>query len=330
MKRKTVRELAGVASLLATAAMSWSCGPWPSPVGGEDAGASASGGSAPSGGSGGTNPGECGGSTTPDAGAGDAAAGSAGFAGRDAADATLVLSTSTLTFGAVECGGGSNPPQSFTITNSGNSTLDWSGTVTPTPTFFSLAPAEGALAPGAQVTVTVTPSAVPANSVPWNDVPDLKRVISIVGDPAGAQTIAVEEKLIGDSFDWSPASLDFGSVPIGSSKTLSITARYGSSTLARSLDSKVWFFWPSMCDASHPESWSVTFSPRATGLQSTTLTLSSLGGGPSCTPQSIHAQGSGFIVDAEGCSITGAPAGTPCGSGVFCSAPGPARSVTCN
>ena len=280
-------------------------------------------------GSGGTSAGTGGsvaGSGGAASGAGGAAAGSGGSAGSGgagAAGAALALSTPSLTFAPVNCGGGVNPPQSFTITNTTNGALAWTGSVSSSPAFFSIAPTGGTLASGATVTVTVTPTTVAANSVAWIDVPTLNRIISIFGDPAGARTIAVKEQLFGAAFDWSPASLDFGPVAIGTSKTLLLTANYGISTNLPVLgSSSVNTFTPSSFDGLHPYSWSVKFAPTAVGLQGATLTLGTQQNIVSCTPQTITTRGIGSVVGAQGCMISGAPMGTPCGVGTVCGLPG--------
>ena len=191
-------------------------------------------------------------------------------------------------FAEVPCGGGANPPQIFTITNKSAESIDWSSSVGPSPAFFTLEPSSGRLAPGAIAAITVTSPSVPAKSVSFTDLNALKRTLSIVGDPCGTLTLSVEQPLSGAFFDWSPLMLDFGSVPLGSSKELLVSVYNGSS-----LNSDNAAFVPKMdgATANWARLWHVTFTPTAVGPQSAAMTWFS--SRPYCTPNTFIAQGIG-------------------------------------
>ena len=257
------------------------------------------------------------------AGASGASAGTggatAGTGGAGPGATALVLSTPSITFLQVFCGENQSQTQSFTITNTSRSAIAWSGTSS-RPAIFSIAPAGGTLAPDAVVEVKVAPLRV-ANSVAWQDYPTVKGTVSIVGDPAGTRTVAVSENLFGDAFTWSPASLDFGDVPIGSSKSLSITAGYGISTSGVVFgSSNAFVFEPSSLNYPNVYTWTVTFKPTALGPQSSTMALGSQFHSTvlACTPQTFPAKGTGTLVGAAGCFLSGAVPGTPCGDGKVC------------
>jgi hypothetical protein len=146
------------------------------------------------------------------------AANTGGTAGSGGGSATghLVVSTLGVSFPVATCNGIASPPQSFTLSNGFNAPIDWGTTLTESFPFFSIAPTGSSLLPGETVTVTVSPLALAPSSLPPNFQPNFSGTIAISGDSAGTQFVSVSETVTGIDITWTPTTLDFGMVPIGS------------------------------------------------------------------------------------------------------------------
>jgi len=120
----------------------------------------------------------------------------------------------------------------------------------------------------------------------------MNRTVSIVGDPCGTLTLSVEQLVSGARFGWSPLELDFGSVPLGTSKELLVSVSPDGTKLTANNGAFVTKVDAPPADPSS-RLWHVTFTPTAVGPQSATMTWSSSLWNTACTPDTFTAQGIG-------------------------------------
>lgn len=247
--------------------------------GGESGGiAGASSGGAPAGGCSGAEP-SCAGM------AGTAgASGSSGSGGSNGDPSLpLLLSTNLINFPATECG--STPTsKTFTITNPSSVTKTWSSSPAGAVTFIA-EPAGSSLAPGEVVTVTVTPPFVPTHSRPSGSDPLMTGGLRI-GDGGNYQFITLSEPIAGAFYSWTPANLNFGSVPLNTSATLHLTQSGDSSGRPAGNN-------PAFVATISPLSWhewTFTFNATTVGTQTATFTwLSVPYNRAPCTPDTFTA-----------------------------------------
>jgi hypothetical protein len=132
----------------------------------------------------------------------------------------LTLSTAAIAFGATTCGKQA-APQPLSLTNSGNATLAWSASLANTsPVLYTVSPAmAGSLAAGGSIELTITPGPIPAaSSVQANFYGDtLTFNTNVIGDAAHIVTLSETAK--GAILAFNPTSVDFGDVPIDTTRT---------------------------------------------------------------------------------------------------------------
>jgi hypothetical protein len=128
------------------------------------------------------------------------------------------VSPMTLDFGLVGCGSTTAAAvQTFTIDNPSASPVTWTASLGKgTSSAFTLAPTTGMLAPGQSANVTVTPLAVPkSSSTAANALGDLVNVTL----NSSSVNVTLKETAQGAVLVFNPASLPFGSTPVGSQLT---------------------------------------------------------------------------------------------------------------
>ena len=210
-------------------------------------------------------------------------AGSAGIAG--AGPGILNVSIQNLYLYG-EC---TVPPQTFTISNTGQSPLTWTAAVG--APLVTLAPSSSTLLPGNEVTVTVSVT------TPVQLSSEQSFQITITSDIAAQPptlvqvTYAVSGTLIGVQPD-----IDFGEVPLGQTKMVSVPAPpHGTVELALGSSNHV-FSVPNLL--LHAENhWTLYFTPSVLGPQSSTLQIIVPfgSGGPPCpSPNLFAARGVGI------------------------------------
>lgn len=126
----------------------------------------------------------------------------------------IALSTASLSFSA-NCGGTAATAQTFTITNTGNQPMSWTGAITSGTYYAFSPPGNPSLAAGGIDTVTVTPVALASgadpNTATYADT--ITITTNIVGDTA--HPVALGETPLGDVLSISPLTLPFGDLPVG-------------------------------------------------------------------------------------------------------------------
>lgn len=221
-----------------------------------------------------------------------AAAGQTNSAGASGATAaTLVLSTYSLDIEG-EC---SAPGQSVTISNPSDSPITWTAeVVAQPPTYFPLPvyidPLSSTLLPGGSVVMHVSP---------FPSYPVLTRNTAWPGTISLTQdvSIAVLYGVRGFRAATLPEDIDFGAVPLCENKTLSVPTFGVDGTiprLAASYDSDfvVWGLHTATPPPWDKPPWTLSFSPRALGPRTTTLTVTS-SDGIVCAPNNFAARGVG-------------------------------------
>jgi hypothetical protein len=124
----------------------------------------------------------------------------------------------TLDFGLVNCGSPTTAaPQTFMIINPSQYQVAWTAALAKGATSaFSVAPTMGSLAPGQSTAVTVTPMAVPqASSTSSNALGDIVDVTL----NSSSINITLKETAQGAVLVFNPASIPFGSTPLGNPLT---------------------------------------------------------------------------------------------------------------
>jgi hypothetical protein len=197
----------------------------------------------------------------------------------DDGSATDPLSISPATSSAgplimqASCGAQSVGGQ-FTITNISGAPVTWSasdGLATP---LFSVSPAGSTLAPGASVLVAVTGPPIPAVTRVGIIEESAIALTSASGGQTFTDDVVVAEAADGCNVMLTPASLDFGEVPVGSTATLSAAFStllcYG--TQQGFSEPVVPMGTPFAASKSSTGGATVTFTPQATGAVQSTLT----------------------------------------------------------
>jgi hypothetical protein len=243
--------------------------------------------------------------------------------GPPGADASGVLSVSVgdLSLPARYCDGAPWPAVPFLITNGGTTPFTWAAAAVEPRPYFTLSPSGGTLAAGGQASIDVVPSAIPPNSVPDSDDGPLTRSIQIRTDAGDTAYVTVHEVIAGVFLAFSPAQLSFGTIPVGTMQSLTLSY----SLLPNALTVQPYATLASNDPAftSAPSSTfqgliqTVTFAPTSAGPHAATLTLNAEG---VCTiATSLAATGTGALTNAAACAAAGAATGTPCGAaGMIC------------
>lgn len=128
------------------------------------------------------------------------------------------VAPTTLDFGSTNCGSPkAAAAQTFTIVNPSPFQVAWTAVLAKgASSAFSLAPAMGSLAPGESVPVTVTPALVPqASSTSINALGDVVEVTL----NSSSINVNLKETAQGAVLVFNPASIPFGSTPLGSPLT---------------------------------------------------------------------------------------------------------------
>jgi hypothetical protein len=180
------------------------------------------------------------------------------------------------------------PPQTFTISNAGESALTWTAALS--APLIAVAPSSSTLLPGAEITVSVSAKAL-VQLLSGQTV-----VITISSDVAAQPPAvisvfyAVRGILIGVQPD-----IDVGEVPLGQSKTVSVPVPTRTVELALGSGNSA-FSVPNVL-AHGADHWTLVFTPSVLGPQSTTLQIIvPFGpGGPVCpSPNLFTARGVGI------------------------------------
>jgi hypothetical protein len=180
-------------------------------------------------------------------------------------------------------------PETFTISNTGQSALTWTAAVS-APQFVAVAPSSSTLLPGTEITVTLS-SGMP---VPLNVGASV--VITITSDVA-AQPPAIIPISYAVSGTWIGVQpdIDVGEVPLGQSKTVSVPTPAQMVELALGSGNSA-FSVPNML-AHGADHWTMIFTPSVLGPQSSDLSIIVPFGtmGPACpSPNHFTARGVGI------------------------------------
>ncbi len=255
-----------------------------------------------------------GGSNSAGMGGGAGSSGSSGTAGTGGGSTSpghLTLSATELDF-YVECPGPTvATPQTLTLTNTGGTALTWSATFDSSK---ALSSSGSTLAPGAHVDVAVSPPPI-TTSMPAQSSVDLGS-LTIASDVPGqaAQAVTLYEGASG-YFATPDADLNFGDVFIGD--VGGGTVPPVGSVPGLVLSSSNPDFVLSGATPSQQLTWSLTFTPTKSGVDTTTLTIGSFS---SCVwpPNTFKATGTG-VYDST-CTHLGE--GEPCAADATCEADG--------
>jgi hypothetical protein len=201
------------------------------------------------------------------------------------------------------------PPQSLTISNIGSSDVTWTASGT---TGFGVAPTAGVLGLDGSVVLQVS---WPLLSAPPTRLPAATGQITIQAtftddagvplDAAAGQTVVVPmAESVNGCFiaNTPPTTMSFGTVPVGQTAYLTIAdpsetcgAGSAATTELGGGNGNIFFVvGQNLPTADAGETWSIAFSPMATGLQSATFSFAILGGGtPICGPSNLTFTASG-------------------------------------
>jgi hypothetical protein len=204
----------------------------------------------------------------------------------------LSVGTAALAFGPTSCGTAA-APQTFALTNSGNTSLRWSLALSNTsPVPYTVSPATtGALPAGGSVTLTVTPGTIPSkSSVQANLYGD---AITINTDAIGdlPHTITLGQTASGAILAFNPVALVFGLHPTGTTGSASVqvvntgnagaTVSLASSGAAFSLTPAV----ASLVAPATPVAFTAVFAPGSSAVaQAATVTMATRSTDVLCAP----------------------------------------------
>jgi hypothetical protein len=223
------------------------------------------------------------------------------------------VSPGSLAF-SESCGAGSSPAQLVTVTNRGPSTLTLSNVAASGP-FIASAPSNASLLPNESATISVTGNAAVAGdlggasksgSLTFNTSDPQQQSVSI----ALTETIVGANLGITDAANNPIASLDFGQVMVGASRTQTFrllnTGNAQVSITPGQVASPPWSWGFAGAQAAPGNggfaSLSLTFGPQQAGPASTGVTGQASGGPVCAAPLSFSASGEGVSggVDAGG------------------------------
>lgn len=257
--------------------------------GGSAAGSGGMGGKAGSGGSGGAAAGSGGSGGSGGSAAGSGGSPSGGAGGNTGTPGKLSIAQSQLSFPLTCPTATQFTPQAVILKNTGGSELTWTSSFN--TLYLEVTPSTSTLAPGAQVSVTVSPKL--SSFSPPTPTTSLTYPISVTTNVPGdaAQSISVVESTNG-YFVTPPANIAFGDVPVGMSVTKSIAVPFGYPGPALGCCSSPDFVTNGVAPLGNG-TWSLTFTPSVAGPASVTLTL---GAFPGCLfpPNTFTASGKGI------------------------------------
>jgi hypothetical protein len=215
----------------------------------------------------------------------------------------LSLSTSSIDFGAVNCGATASA-RAITLTNSGQASFSWNASLglgASSP--YAISPASGTIAAGASATLTVTPSAIPAATSIAAKTDTISITTDIPSDTTHAVTLSETPR--GVILSVSTTNVAFGGVNVGASGTKPITVSNTGNvdaplTLGLQGSSSAFALSPATqttVTAQGTLAASATFTPTVGGAASSSATLSLPAGTPTCgaIPGPIALSGTGNI-----------------------------------
>lgn len=198
----------------------------------------------------------------------------------------IALSKAHLEF-ALRCASTSTfTPQIVTLTSTSSATLTW--TANRNSVYVGVTPTTGTLAAYAHVDLTVTGYGSPFPTKPYTySPPDITVTTDVPSDVV--HTLSVTEISEG-YFLTPPATIEFGSVPVGMSVTKTVPGTFIPGAALGS--SNIIDFAANGIAPLVSGDWSLTFTPTSPGAKSTTLTL---GAFQSCVfpPNTFLATGTG-------------------------------------
>jgi hypothetical protein len=170
------------------------------------------------------------------------------------------------------------PPQTFTISNAGESALTWTAALS--APLIAVTPSSSTLQPGTAIAVSVSAQ----TPVPLGALIVITITSDVVAQPP--TTISVQYGVRGTVIGVQP-DIDVGEVPLGQSKTVSVPAPGHPGELALVSSNSAFSVQGTLLhDKDH---WTMIFTPNVLGPQSTTLAISvPFGiGGPVCPPNNL-------------------------------------------
>ncbi len=143
----------------------------------------------------------------------------------------IKVSPNSLNFGLVDCGS-TGSAQQFSIYNGSTQTVAWTAVLTAGGSFYQASPASGSLAANDTVFVTVTPMPIPSVSSTLNDA--FAGIVTITTNLPGDAThfVSLHQTAQGAILSFTPSSIDFGFVRIGSSRSAGFTVNNGGNLTA--------------------------------------------------------------------------------------------------
>jgi hypothetical protein len=203
----------------------------------------------------------------------------------------VLLSTTSLDFGKVDCGSKA-ASQTFTLTNSGNAPLTYDApSLGKSPSPYMMSPSTGgSLTAGQAVTFTVTPNAIPTTSTVQPDfyADTITFTTNVIAD--AAHVVNLHMTAYGSILSFSPASLDFGNVPVTQTGTGSfsiVNAGNATAHVTVASDNSAFGvpFTPTAVTSGTSASVNATFSPgTSTSAQSANVTMAAASADVLCAP----------------------------------------------
>jgi hypothetical protein len=217
----------------------------------------------------------------------------------------ISLSSTLITF---EAACGSTPSaRSFTIRNVSTMPVTWTANVSAS---YSVDVSGSTLAAASSLTVTVSPPPIPQDLTSLSTGGGTIIISYAAYGDTFSDLVVLVEQADGCIYSQLPTSIDFGDVPVGSTKQLTVhSGQY--SCVGPNGGGVDWALGP--VEATDPafqidqishgvgDSWIVTFSPRAVGPHTEELTMERAAAASTCQAQSqvtFPATGTGVAVDA--------------------------------
>ncbi|MBU0606952.1 MAG: choice-of-anchor D domain-containing protein, partial [Armatimonadetes bacterium] len=239
-------------------------------------------------------------------------------------DGQLLVSVTALDFGTTDCGG-TAAAKTLVISNTGSHVFTWAATLglgASSP--YGLTPASGALDPGQNVTVTVTPGALPATSSIAVGAFDDSLTITPAGIDGGkAVTVPLRQSARGAIIVFNAlTSYAFGDVAVGTQMEGDVTlVNNGNAAVSLTLAAtpeppfSLANTTPLTLNPTDTAPRTLRFNPTTVGDFTGNLTLAVQGSGPICAPlPQLPLSGSG--IDGQiGLSVASLDFGlTDCGT----------------
>jgi hypothetical protein len=229
----------------------------------------------------------------------------AGFGDVTAPSSVTISADGVLDFGLADCGGAAPAAQTFTVGNSGGSSVHYSLSLSATTAFQIVGATSGDVAPGAKGTATIATTAVPTSATA-GQVDQATLTIATDDPKLPMAEVTLKRTAQGATLTLSPATAAFGDVPVSATSQPTALALTNTGNLAATVaigtltDPQFSLTWTGAAGApvSLAPNASVpmlagTFSPTATGAASATSALTLTG--PTCgvSASSIAMTGNG-------------------------------------